>query len=142
MPDRLRVLFITEDDPLYVIRLFEVFFREYPADAIEVCGPLSEAEFRDDVGRFPYAPWRAGIRRILRSGAPYMFYIHPWEIDPGQPRIRELGAVSRFRHYINLERCEGRFRALLDGFSWTTVRSVLDGWKREQAAVPAGFGSG
>jgi polysaccharide deacetylase family protein (PEP-CTERM system associated) len=88
----------------------------------------------------PYAPWRAGVRRILRGGAPYMFYIHPWEIDPGQPRVRELGAVSRFRHYVNLERCEGRFRALLEEFHWTTVSDVLDGWKKEQTGIPVGSG--
>jgi polysaccharide deacetylase family protein (PEP-CTERM system associated) len=79
----------------------------------------------------PYSPWRAGVRRILGTGAPYMFYIHPWEIDPGQPRVDGLGAVGRFRHYVNLGRCEDRFRALLSDFQWTSVGQVLDGWKRE-----------
>jgi methionyl-tRNA formyltransferase len=47
MPDRLRVLLVTEDDPLYVIRFFEVFFREYPADAIEVCGITIDRPFHE-----------------------------------------------------------------------------------------------
>jgi polysaccharide deacetylase family protein (PEP-CTERM system associated) len=84
----------------------------------------------------PYAPWRAGIRRILRSGAPYMFYIHPWEIDPGQPRMNGLGRVSRFRHYVNLGRCEGRFRALLSDFEWTSIGALLDRWKSGAAKQP------
>jgi len=80
----------------------------------------------------PYAAWRGGVRRILGTGAPYVFYIHPWEIDPGQPRMHGLSAVSRFRHYLNLSRCESRFARLLADFSWTTVRSLLD--KRKPAA--------
>lgn len=81
----------------------------------------------------PYGIWRAGVRHILRSGAPYMFYIHPWEIDPGQPRVEGLGTMSRFRHYLNLGRCEERFASLLSAFPWTPVREVLDGWKRQTA---------
>jgi polysaccharide deacetylase family protein (PEP-CTERM system associated) len=77
----------------------------------------------------PYLPWRFGVRQILASGSPYVFYIHPWEIDPGQPRVPGLGRVNRFRHYVNLDRCEERFRSLLAGFRWTTVGSVLDQWK-------------
>ncbi len=74
----------------------------------------------------PYPAWRAGVQRILASGSPYMFYLHPWEIDPGQPRVHGLSAVSRFRHYLNLARCESRFAALLADFQWTTVRDVLE----------------
>jgi polysaccharide deacetylase family protein (PEP-CTERM system associated) len=77
----------------------------------------------------PYGVWRTGVSHILGTGAPYVFYIHPWEIDPGQPRIAGLGPVNRFRHYVNLSRCEDRFRSLLAGFRWTTVESVLDQWK-------------
>jgi polysaccharide deacetylase family protein (PEP-CTERM system associated) len=79
----------------------------------------------------PYLPWRAGVRRILGTGAPYVFYLHPWEIDPGQPRVAGLGLVNHFRHYVNLGRCEDRFQALLASFQWTSVRAVLDSWKRQ-----------
>lgn len=76
----------------------------------------------------PYLPWQAGVRRILGTGAPYVFYIHPWEVDPGQPRVDGLGRLSRFRHYVNLDRCEDRFRSLVAGFQWTTIKSILDQW--------------
>lgn len=85
----------------------------------------------------PSGPWHAGVRRILRSGAPYVFYIHPWELDPGQPRVRGLGTVNRFRHYVNLERSEDRFRALVSGFQWTSVGKVLDRWKGEPVSLTA-----
>ncbi|HEX5576476.1 MAG TPA: XrtA system polysaccharide deacetylase [Gemmatimonadales bacterium] len=84
----------------------------------------------------PYAAWRGGVRRILGSGAPYVFYIHPWEIDPGQPRMSGLSAVSRFRHYLNLARCEDRFSRLLADFSWTTVKSLLEQRKPEAPSLP------
>jgi methionyl-tRNA formyltransferase len=51
MADRLRVLFITEDDPLYVIRFFEVFFREYPSDTIEVCGITIDRPFHEPASK-------------------------------------------------------------------------------------------
>jgi polysaccharide deacetylase family protein (PEP-CTERM system associated) len=85
----------------------------------------------------PYGPWQVGVRRILGSGAPYVFYIHPWELDPGQPRVRGLGTVNRFRHYVNLERCEARFRALVSSFQWTSVGKVLDRWKGEPVSLTA-----
>jgi polysaccharide deacetylase family protein (PEP-CTERM system associated) len=84
----------------------------------------------------PYKAWRAGVRRILASGSPYMFYLHPWEIDPGQPRVRGLSPVSRFRHYLNLARCEDRFAALLRDFPWTTVRSVLEQRRSWPSSLP------
>jgi polysaccharide deacetylase family protein (PEP-CTERM system associated) len=84
----------------------------------------------------PYPVWSAGVKRILRSRSPYVFYLHPWEIDPGQPRVQGLGKLNYFRHYLNLARCEARFSALLDGFAWTTVREVLDGWRSQVEAAP------
>lgn len=83
----------------------------------------------------PFPAWRVGVRRILGSGSPYVFYIHPWEIDPGQPRMEALGRMSRFRHYVNLERCEERLRSLLATFRWTSVGTVLDEWKARAPAT-------
>ena len=73
----------------------------------------------------PYGIFRSGVRQILRSGRPYVFYIHPWEIDPRQPRPRNVTATRRFRHYVGLGRCEARFRSLLGDFRWSTVADVL-----------------
>ncbi len=72
----------------------------------------------------PYSVFKAGVKRILRSG-PYVFYIHPWELDPGQPRIPGLRRSQRLRHYLNLEKTESRWEALLGEFQWTTISGLL-----------------
>jgi polysaccharide deacetylase family protein (PEP-CTERM system associated) len=55
---------------------------------------------------------------------PFVFYLHPWEIDPEQPRVR-ASLLSRFRHYNNLDVCERRLRSLVRDFRFTTMRKVL-----------------
>ena len=73
----------------------------------------------------PYGCMRAGLRRInQREGMPFTFYLHPWEIDVGQPRVR-VGLLSRIRHYTNLDRCEARLKRLLSEFRFTSMRRVL-----------------
>lgn len=76
----------------------------------------------------PYRIWCWGVRAILRSGNPYIFYLHPWEIDPGQPRVDGLDVVSRFRHRVNLDRCEGRFASFVDAFEWMPLGELIDNW--------------
>ncbi|MDQ3890398.1 MAG: DUF3473 domain-containing protein [Actinomycetota bacterium] len=74
----------------------------------------------------PYPVFRRGIMRILGAGRPYVFYIHPWEIDPGQPRVEDVAPIFRFRHYAGLERCENRFASLLADFQWSTVSELVE----------------
>lgn len=74
----------------------------------------------------PYAVTRAGLRQINSDrGRPFTFYLHPWEVDPDQPRVR-VGWLSRFRHYTNLHRCEARLRRLLREFRFASMREVLE----------------
>lgn len=75
---------------------------------------------------YPYGLTRAGLASInRRAQRPFIFYLHPWEIDPEQPRVK-AGLLSTFRHYNNLAKCEGRLRRLLDDFAFTTVGRVLE----------------
>jgi polysaccharide deacetylase family protein (PEP-CTERM system associated) len=74
----------------------------------------------------PYLLWLWGVRRILRSGIPYVFYIHPWEIDAGQPRVAGIKPTREFRHRVNLERCEGRFAALVGAREWLPLCDLID----------------
>jgi polysaccharide deacetylase family protein (PEP-CTERM system associated) len=73
----------------------------------------------------PYWVTRAGLRQINEAGGrPFSFYLHPWEMDPEQPRIN-VGLFSRFRHYTNLTRVESRLRRVLREFAFTSMREAL-----------------
>jgi polysaccharide deacetylase family protein (PEP-CTERM system associated) len=75
----------------------------------------------------PYAVSRYAIARFQRDEQrPAIFYMHPWEIDPGQPRVPGVGLKSRFRHYVNLHRTEPRLERLLADFRWDRVDRVFD----------------
>ena len=76
----------------------------------------------------PYALSRWMMNRVNRDdGQPAIFYFHPWEVDPGQPRPEGVGAKSRFRHYVNLERMEGRIARLTEDFKWDRMDRIFLG---------------
>ena len=73
----------------------------------------------------PYWLSRWGLASINRRELrPFVFYLHPWEIDPAQPRV-SASWLSRFRHYTNLGKCEERLRRLLGEFRFGTARDGL-----------------
>jgi len=75
---------------------------------------------------FPYPLTRWALRRVNREdGQACIFYFHPWEIDPEQPRQRGLDPKTRLRHYLNLGRMERRLRRLLGDFSWGRMDEVF-----------------
>ena len=66
------------------------------------------------------------MRRVnRRDGESGIFYFHPWEIDPEQPRQRGVGLKTRFRHYVNLSRMEGRLQRLLSDFKWGRMDHIF-----------------
>jgi polysaccharide deacetylase family protein (PEP-CTERM system associated) len=84
----------------------------------------------------PYSWTRWGISRInRRDRRPAIFYLHPWEIDPGQPRL-QAGFLGRFRHYHNLDKTQDRLERLLRDFRFAPLRQVLTGVQAD-LAVPA-----
>ena len=73
----------------------------------------------------PYTLTHFCLHRINGVGQPAVFYIHPWELDPEQPRLRLARRIA-LPHYWNLDVAEGRLRRLLSDFSFATMASVLD----------------
>jgi len=74
----------------------------------------------------PYALFRILLRRFNRmDAASGVFYFHPWEIDPDQPRIRAASRMSRFRHTVNLPAMQGRLERLLRDFAWDRMDRVF-----------------
>jgi polysaccharide deacetylase family protein (PEP-CTERM system associated) len=74
---------------------------------------------------FPYPILRQLLKRIERAGHPLVMYLHPWELDPDQPKMQG-SCLSMFRHYINLHRTEDRLRSLLADFCFTSIREALE----------------
>lgn len=74
----------------------------------------------------PLLLFKAGVRHILESEGVYVFYLHPWEIDPGQPRSDRAGFQLKFRHYTNLRKTNSRLAKLLTDFSQCRFMSCRD----------------
>ncbi|MBL8724734.1 MAG: DUF3473 domain-containing protein [Planctomycetes bacterium] len=89
---------------------------------------------------FPLLLLRAGLRQKERQGVPGCIYLHPWEVDPGQPRQR-LGGLRGFRHYVNLARTEAKLDRLLAEFPFTSLGAALaqrpDSWRAKLPAYRA-----
>jgi polysaccharide deacetylase family protein (PEP-CTERM system associated) len=84
---------------------------------------------------YPYSATSCLLNRINRADQrPFMFYCHPWEIDPGQPRMRAGSLLSHFRHYVNLATTERKLNRLLNDFSFSAVEAAL-GYQAEPETV-------
>ena len=98
---------------------------EFPLSTLRVAGiniPIAGGGY---LRFYPYSFTRWAITQLnQKEDQPAVVYLHPWEIDPEQPRIR-AGARSRFRHYLNLNKTEDRLKALLQNFAFGTMSEVL-----------------
>jgi len=101
------------------------YFAEFPISTVRFAGRNFPFVGGGYLRLLPmrYVLW--GMRRVtVVERRPCMVYIHPWEIDPGQPRL-QVGRAAAFRHYGRLAGVEHRIRRLLKEFSFSTTRSVL-----------------
>jgi len=111
------------DAPLAPYRVTDHFW-EFPLSCAEVFGRRLPCSGGGYFRLFPYLYTKLLIRRCQAASRPVVFYLHPWELDPGQPRIR-LPLLKRFRHYFNLSKTESRLQKLLQDFQFTSIREVL-----------------
>jgi polysaccharide deacetylase family protein (PEP-CTERM system associated) len=99
---------------------------EFPMATVRIFGQRFPAAGGAYLRHFPLGLIRRAARDGERSGAPGMFYIHPWELDPEQPRL-PVGWLSRVRHYRGLAQTASRLEALLSAFRFTSVAGWLRG---------------
>jgi polysaccharide deacetylase family protein (PEP-CTERM system associated) len=126
MPDAPRFAFIARESGLLEIPVTTVRWagRNWP------CG--GGGFFR----LLPYALFSRGLRRVnLREQRAGVFYFHPWEVDPRQPRVPNAPLRSRFRHYLNLAHTEARLQRLLGDFRFGRMDRVFPA--PAQAAYPS-----
>lgn len=110
------------DAPRFPYKLPDHDMMEYPISTALFLGrniPVSGGGY---FRLFPYWLTKAALRSINNNeGRPFIFYLHPWEVDPGQPRFTHASALSRFRHYNNLQKTEDRFGRLLKNFTFGPI---------------------
>jgi polysaccharide deacetylase family protein (PEP-CTERM system associated) len=85
---------------------------------------------------FPYTLLRWLLRRVEGTGQPLVIYLHPWELDPAQPRMSG-SLLSQFRHYVNLEKTERRLSFLLDDFSFGPLSDLLSEIRAATSSAPS-----
>ena len=99
---------------------------EIPITTVEVLGKKLPCGGGGFFRLYPYTVSRWALNHVnCNEGQPGMFYFHPWEIDPGQPRQKNIPIKTRVRHYLNLSRMENRIKALLRDFSWGRMDQVF-----------------
>lgn len=78
---------------------------------------------------YPYSASSCLLQRVnTKANLPFVFYIHPWEIDPDQPRLNVSTRLLRFRHYVNLATTEAKLERLLSDFSFGRLDDVLNNY--------------
>jgi polysaccharide deacetylase family protein (PEP-CTERM system associated) len=98
---------------------------ELPVTTVRFAGRTLAAGGGGFFRMLPYRFSRWAIRRVnADDGRPAIFYFHPWEIDPDQPRVASASARSRLRHYSRLSAMEGKLQRLLANFQWGRVDAV------------------
>ena len=98
---------------------------EYPLSTFRIMGQSIPVAGGGYFILYPYWLSRFFYRKINQQPAPFVFYLHPWEIDPAQPRVK-ASLLSEFRHYNNLDKGYRRLSRLLTDFSFTTMLEKLD----------------
>jgi polysaccharide deacetylase family protein (PEP-CTERM system associated) len=98
---------------------------ELPMSVTEVFGRKIPCSGGGYFRLYPYAVTRRLMRMCNEQGRPVIFYLHPWEADPEQPRVQGLTWAKRFRHYNNLDKTEERLERLLGDFAFTSARRLI-----------------
>lgn len=116
------------DAPRFAYDLPGLNMREYPISTVQFPGlnlPIAGGGY---FRFFPYWFTRNALRYIHKKDQqPFVFYMHPWEVDPKQPHVQGAGRKSRFRHYLNLDKTMLRFNRLLQDFIFKPISDKATG---------------
>ena len=99
---------------------------EIPVTTLEIGGKRFPCGGGGFFRLYPYSLSRWAIKRVNRHDEqPGIFYFHPWEIDPQQPKQQGIGLKTRFRHYLNLDKMARRLENLVSDFHWGRMDSIF-----------------
>ncbi|KXJ41550.1 MAG: polysaccharide deacetylase [Methylothermaceae bacteria B42] len=116
MPEAPRFAFFPENAP----KLLEI-----PVTTVKLGGRNFPCGGGGYFRLYPYFLSKWALKQVNQEGQSTVFYFHPWEVDPQQPRPQGLSLKTRLRHYLNLNRMESRLRSLLEDFKWDTMANVF-----------------
>ena len=112
--------------PRFPFRLHQGGLLEIPITTIRIMGRNLPCGGGGYFRLVPYSVFSWAMRRINEGEhQSNVFYFHPWEIDPHQPRLNGISFKSRFRHYLNIDKMEERLKHLLSDFNWERMGSVF-----------------
>lgn len=114
------------EEPYKIITNSGAVLTEFPLTTAKVFGQSVPAAGGGYFRQYPYALSRWLFERAsLEQTKPQIFYLHPWEIDPDQPRVPNASWFSNFRHYTNLKRCLPRLERMIGDFQFGTISQSL-----------------
>lgn len=90
---------------------------EVPVSNVDIGGKIFPLGGGGYFRLYPPFLFRWGVSQVLKQQSGFLFYAHPWELDPGQPRVHQASRWFKFRHYVNLEKTENKIKTLIDDFS-------------------------
>lgn len=99
--------------------------KEFPISTVKLFGTNFPVAGGGYFRLYPYRVTKWGLSSINDAGLPFVFYLHPWEVDPEQPRISGISASTRFRHYVNLDKTNDKLKKLLEDFKLDRIDKVL-----------------
>lgn len=109
---------------------------EWPVTTARFAGRTLAAGGGGFMRILPYGFTRWAIARMNREGHPAILYFHPWEIDPGQPRVADAPLKSKIRHYSGLSAMAHKLTKLLDDFEWTRADTLIPAQQQRAPAWP------
>jgi len=114
------------DAPRFVFQHKSSQLLEVPITTVQLAGKILPCGGGGFFRLFPYAYSKWAINRVnTNDKQPAVFYFHPWEIDTEQPRLHDAPLKSRFRHYLNLNKMEGRLQKLMHDFAWDRMDKIF-----------------
>ena len=130
------------DAPRFSFSSAEGRLLEIPISTINVAGRNINCGGGGWFRLFPYSFSRWAINNVnVKDQQPCIFYFHPWEVDPEQPRVESASRKSKFRHYLNLHKMHDRLANLLDDFHWGRVDDIFLGEGEKISTNERGLGS-
>lgn len=107
------------------VNLIKDNFYEFPMSVLKIFNKKIPWSGGGYFRLYPYKIFEKGAKKILSENNYFLLYLHPWEFDKNQPRVKGLKFFNKFRHYNNIEKTEKRFENILKEIKFTDIKSFL-----------------